>query len=90
MVVTNKELLELACMELDFMYDGENLFTYNEWKKRGYQVKKGEKCFIKTKLWKSVPLKNEVENNKDKQKNDNKCIMTTACLFTINQVEPIK
>ena len=89
MATTNKELLKLACMEVGYLYDGENLFTYNEWKKRGYQVKKGEKCFLKTRLWKTVPHKKDNKDNNQDEK-ENKCLMTTACLFTIDQVEPIK
>ena len=87
MSLSNVEILKAECSEKGFLYDGNNLFTYNEWKKRGYQVKKGEKCFIKTKLWKTVPNKKEESNNKDE---NDKCVMVTACLFTINQVELIK
>ena len=87
MLTGNREILEMECMLKGFQYDGENLFTYNEWKQRGYQVKKGEKCFIKTKLWKA--LKNKEDDKNSKEDSSYKFVMITSCLFTNNQVELI-
>jgi len=84
--MTNAELIAQAAKKQNFDYTGDNLFTYPEWKKRGYQVKKGEKTFLRVRIWGEV--------NKKKYSN-----MTFpkvsfpwvwAKLFTIDQVVPIE
>lgn len=59
--------------------------TYQEWKYSGYQVKKGSKAIIKTKLWKKVKEKKEKEEDKD----TTKFILVNASLFGVDQVEKI-
>lgn len=49
--MTNMEILALETQMIGFEWDGENLFTYAEWKARGYQVKRGEKAILSTHLW---------------------------------------
>lgn len=60
--------------------------TYQEWKYKGYQVKKGSKAIIKTKLWKKVKNKKKDEDNKE----ESKFIMVSASLFDSSQVEKIE
>lgn len=78
----NREIISTECILKGFEYTGENLFTFQEWKKRGYSVKKGEKAFISTSIWKNV---NKV--NKETGKTENKMFMTKASLFNIDQVQ---
>ena len=59
--------------------------TYQEWKYSGYQVKKGSKAIIKTKLWKKVKEKKEKED----EEQTSKFILVSASLFGVDQVEKI-
>lgn len=59
--------------------------TYQEWKYKGYQVKKGSKAVIKTKLWKRVKNRKKDDENEE----ESKFIMVTASLFDSSQVEKI-
>ena len=79
--MSNLEIISTECMMKGFNYDGENLFTFQEWKKRGYSVKKGEKAFLQTSIWKHTTKK-----NKD-GKEETRMFLTKASLFTMNQVQ---
>lgn len=79
--MSNTEIISTEAIMRGFEYDGNNLFTFQEWKKRGYAVKKGEKAFLQTSIWKSVTKK-----GKD-GKEEHKMFMTKASLFTIDQVQ---
>ena len=83
--MSNKEIVFNEAMMRGFEYTGENLFTFQEWKKRGYSVIKGQKAFISTNLWKPV-------TKKDKETGTEKRIMITvkASLFTAEQVKKIE
>ena len=83
--MSNLEIITNESMLRNFPFDGENLFTFNEWKQRGYSVQKGQKAFIKTKLWKKTSKK-----NKDTGETETYFILVTACLFNIQQVEKIE
>lgn len=66
-------------------------FTYQEWQKRGYQVRKGEKALFKTKLWrvrKSKEEKEEEERGEIQLVKD--YIMVTAAIFGREQVDRIE
>lgn len=63
----------------------EQIHTYNGWKARGYQVRKGEKSDIKFPIWKSVKRK-----SKDGEESGEKMILKVSAFFTMAQVEPIK
>lgn len=81
--MSNIEILEseLALREMD---TDTPLFTYHEWLKRGYQVKKGGKAAIQTMIWKYT-------KKKDKEgKETEKAIMVKGSFFTIGQVEKVK
>ena len=49
---------------IDFDYDGNNLNTFQAWKKQGYSVKKGETAFIKVDLWTMKMIEEKDENGK--------------------------
>ena len=50
--MSNKEILTTESALRGFIYTGDNLKTFAEWKKAGYTVIKGQKAFISTNLWK--------------------------------------
>lgn len=83
--MSNREIVTAEAMLKGFEYDGQNLFTFQEWKKRGYSVLKGQKAFISTTLWKPVTSK-----DKETGKEEKRMIMTKASLFTIDQVAKIE
>ena len=79
--MSNREIISTEAMLRGFEYTGDNLFTFQEWKNRGYSVKKGEKTFLQTSIWKRT-------TKKDKDgKEISKMFMTKASLFTIDQVQ---
>ena len=49
-LMTNEKIIELEANKKGFAYDGENIFTFAQWEKRGFGVKNGQKAFIKTRL----------------------------------------
>ncbi len=82
---------------IDFDYDGNNLNTFQAWKKQGYSVKKGEKAFMKVDLWTMKMVEEKDENGKPvldektkKPKMKKKFFLKAAALFTADQVEKIK
>ena len=83
--MSNKEIVFNEAMLKGFEFNGQNLFTFQEWKKRGYSVKKGEKAFISTNLWKPV-VKKDKESGTEKRI----MVMTKASLFTADQVKKIE
>lgn len=84
--MTNKELViyeKLFLVEnglLDSIDD--DLYTYAEWLKRGFRVKKGEKAVASFPIWKHVNKKN-IETGEEYSK----IVMKTAYFFTRKQVE---
>lgn len=73
------------------------LLTYDQWRRIGMQVKKGEKAHYQTDLW--VPFKGkkkEEQASSDNETTDNKekklirCRMKLCYFFTQDQVEPMK
>lgn len=88
--MTNNEIieLELALLDEEFEWDGENLFTFLEWKKRGYSVQKGQKAFLSVGLWKKVDRK--TKNEEGEETTEKGFIKKTSHLFTIEQVAPIE
>lgn len=86
MAATNKMIIESYKIEHDITCP---LHTYLKWKQLGYQVKKGQKSEHKITIWKSTTKKTR---NKETglEEVSNKMILTTACFFTIEQVEAIQ
>lgn len=81
--MNNREIIDQAKM-LSGIPDETILKTYAEWKKAGFQVKKGSHAVLKVKLWKP----------KVKKEEENKVIpdsyfMVKSSLFTLDQVEKI-
>lgn len=63
----------------------EDVDTFPGWKRRGRQVKQGEKCLFKTKIWKPRGKKKSEED----EETDGSLIMVTAAFFGESQTEPI-
>lgn len=78
----------------------EEIHTFNGWKARGYQVKKGEKSSIKFSIWKHTTkmLKTDTGNADldamnaqiNEQGGQTNMFMKMSAFFTLAQVEPIK
>ena len=81
--MTNQEIIYTEAILKGL--DPAQLYTYQEWKNRGYQVQKGEKAILKTKLWKQVEKINKKTGEKEK-----KFYFVNASLFDIEQVKPIE
>ena len=58
------------------------LHTYQEWKRLGYQVKKGAKAALTVTLWKC-----KQSTDKETGEEEKKMFMQKAHLFTLDQVE---
>jgi antirestriction protein ArdC len=88
MRMSNREIIanELLFRGINFPYDGNNLLTYQEWKKRGFYVRKGEKAFLQVPLW--TPCQKVIEKD-GKEEIQTYFIMKKASLFTHEQVERI-
>lgn len=79
--MSNKEILAYERMMNGIK---EDVYTYAELKKRGYQVQKGQKAIIKTQIW-----KNATYTDKKTGEEKTKMIMTTGAFFTLAQCEKI-
>ena len=77
-IYTEDEAIEILSMGINLP-----IHTYAVWQQLGYQVQKGQKAAIKTKLWKPVIKKAKNEDEEDEQK----MILVNAALFTAEQVE---
>lgn len=99
--MTNLEIIEKEVVERGFLTEeecgiiigkyGELPYkTYQEWKYSGYQVKRGSKAVIKTKLWKKVSKKKDEESEDKENKKVSNFVMVTASLFDLSQVEKIE
>lgn len=80
--MSNTEIIMYESTLINFPYNGENLFTFNEWQQRGFKIRKGEHAIINTNLWKQV-----TKTDKETGKTDSHFIMTKAALFSDKQVE---
>ncbi len=80
MYMTNKQIIDECKAKAGIPLD-EELHTYAIWKSLGYQVQKGQKAIISTKLWKSV---------RDKKDDKEKMILVNSSLFSYSQVKKIE
>lgn len=104
--MTNIQIVEIECQRLniayteyDVLYNNLPLKTYTEWRKFGYQVKKGEKAISCLKIWKHVQRKKVQEVQKEESENstgEEEVVtkggfkLVKAYFFSREQVEPVK
>ena len=72
---------------MEFMKEGRRipLHTYQEWKRMGYQVKRGEKAALELYLWRFA--KNKSEDGKEEEDAEEHAYQAKAYLFAASQVE---
>lgn len=83
-MVTNTEIMSRYRLENNIP-DTIHLYTFGDWKRRGFHVKKGERSRHKVSLWTKVEKITD-ENGRQRTK----CHMRTAYLFEDSQVEKIE
>ena len=85
--MTNYQIIENAKNELGLDED-LILKTYQDWKRCGYQVKKGEKSVLVCMIW--FPKKSKAKVDVDYEEvNDGSFFKSKAFFFSQNQVERI-
>lgn len=86
--MTNFEIIENAKIELGLDED-LTLKTYQDWKRLGYQVKKGEKSVMACMIW--FPKKSKVKAGADSEEevNEGSFFKSKAFFFSQKQVEKI-
>ena len=85
--MTNYQIIENAKNELGLDED-LILKTYQDWKRLGYQVKKGEKSVMECMIW--FPKKSKIKNEVDSEEVDEGSFFKSkAFFFSQNQVEKI-
>lgn len=70
----------------------EDIHTFNGWKERGFQVKKGEKSKIKFPIWKYTKKEKPEDEKTGNPLEDaplTNMFMKLSAFFTAEQVEPI-
>ena len=82
-MITNTEIMSRYRLENNIP-ESVHLYTFGDWKKKGYHVKKGERSRHKLSLWTKAKTITD-ENGKERTK----CYMRTAYLFEDSQVEKI-
>jgi len=88
-MATNLEMITEVAMMAGFNFDGENLKTFQEWKRAGFSVKKGEKATFKLSLWKPFTKKIKDEESGEEKK-EQRFKLVPSALFTPEQVQPIE
>lgn len=84
-IYTQEQIESMALTMQDF-----GLHTYGEWRKAGYQVRKGEKARIKTYLWKKSKKPEYEEAEDGKVKKNQRFFLCKTYLFTRDQVDKIE
>lgn len=98
--MTNKEIIATEAITNNIYTQEEleqiavtgdlGLYTYGEWRKAGYQVRKGEKAKITTYLWRKSKKPEYEETEDGKVKKNNRFYLCKAYLFTRDQVEKME
>lgn len=82
--MTNLEIISAECVTNGIK---ASVDTYAGWKRKGFQVRKGEKAVFKTKIWK--PCKAKKSENTDNDEKQSKMYLVKAAFFTDEQVDAI-
>lgn len=65
------------------------LHTYAQWKKLGYQVRKGEKSNHRISVWKRSTKKVENEEGEKEEVDNGRYFLKESAFFTQDQVEAV-
>ena len=68
------------------MPEPEVIHTYSGWKKRGYQVRRGQKAVARFPIWKH----GEQVDQETGEVKDSHCFQKLAAWFTMDQVERVR
>lgn len=63
----------------------ETVNTYQEWKRLGFQVRKGSKALFKTSIW--LPCKNKKSDDTDEENGN--FFLKNSAFFGLSQVDKI-
>lgn len=86
--MTNFDILASEAEAIGFDYDGDNLHTFQSWKAKGFQVKKGQKALIKCEIWKKSTKKEKNEETGELEENG-RFFLKSSCFFSNEQVEKV-
>lgn len=67
----------------------EEIHTYGEWRRRGYQVQKGEHAIARFPIWTFKPNKKQ-EQEEEEDPKSGRMFMKVAFFFKKDQVQKIK
>lgn len=87
--MTNKQIITAATNKLianGKIQASEEIHTYNQWKKMGYQVFRGEKAVIALNIWKFFQNNAKDQDEEDGKEEGGKMRMKRAYFFSTNQV----
>lgn len=65
------------------------LHTFSEWKRLGYQVKKGQKARIAIDIWKKSNKKRKNENGEEMEETEDRYYKKLSHFFTFDQVQKL-
>ena len=86
--MTNYQIVENA--KIEFGLDEDLILkTYQDWKRLGYQVKKGEKSVMACMIWFPKKSKVKVDADSEEEVNDGSFFKSKAFFFSQKQVEKI-
>lgn len=85
MATTNKQIIAANMLENNIT---ETVDTYQGWKRRGFQVRKGSTALFTTRIWK--PCKFKPKDGDESADVSRKLILVNAAFFGLSQVDAIE
>lgn len=88
--MTNMEIIEASKIASGIPVD-TLLLTFNEWKRNGFMVKKGEHARLTVRIWKPKTYKAETKDGEEIEQTDSsRFYLAKAFLFDRSQVEAME
>lgn len=88
--MTNMEIIEASKIASGIPAD-TLLLTFNEWKRNGFMVKKGEHARLTVRIWKPRKYKAETKDGEEIEQTDSSSFyLAKAFLFDRSQVEAME
>lgn len=88
--MTNKMIILTELIRLGWTDDEikeRTIDTYAGWKRKGFQVRKGEKAVMQTMIWK--PCKKTIKDEEGNKKKMDKMYLVKASFFAVEQVDKL-